>query len=299
MWAMAIAIAQAVDAYGGAELLMPRLRAGDKVFSNAVVRPSSASRVLVEHANGLSAVRVLDLDPESLQQLNQAGVATGPIAEELLRQAQAIKAKETDSSTTNKKAYVSGLTKKGSVANLISEEVEEEAEEQDTEEKVAAFLSRLPVHWEWMLSGIWFAASLCRRWFYFRIHEASTGHRSWLVFSPLFRWIPMMKAAHMSLQWLFVPVLAIVAVLLPPPLEDSRWAVLTYLGFVGLLWLGVGILYIVWCIRLCAAVERSPLLAFLLMLPLLDWIALFVLASGSGKQESATPVAATRVSIPI
>jgi hypothetical protein len=299
MWAMALAIAQAVAAYGGAELRLPSLHAGDKVFSNAMVTSSSATRVLVEHAHGLSAVRVADLDLESLRQLSDAGVVTGPVAEDILRRADAEKAKEANADPGATKRPVSTLAKKGSVAHLLSEQVEDEAEEQDAEEKVEAYLSRLPMHWEWMLAGIWFAASLYRRWLYFRIHAASTGHQSWLVFSPLFRWIPMMKAAHLSLLWLLLPLFAVVALFLPPTLGGGRTVVLGYYGFVALLWLGSGVLYIVWCVRLCTAVERSPLLAFILMWPLLDWVALFILASSTGKQEAAAPLAATRVTIPI
>jgi hypothetical protein len=296
---MAFAIAQAVAAHGGVELLVPRVRAGDKVFSNAVVRPSSSSRVLVEHANGLSAVHVADLDLESLRQLSDAGVVTGPIAEDLLRRADAEKAKEANAEGGTTKRHVSAFAKKGTVANLLGEQVEDEAEEQDAEEKVEAFLSRLPMHWEWMLAGMWFAAWLYRRWLYFRIHEASTGHQSWLVFSPLFRWIPMMRAAHLSLKWGLVPLFAVVALFVPPNLGGSQTIVLGYYAFVGLLWLGVAMLYIVWCVRLCTAVRRSPALAVLLMIPLLDWIALFVLASSSGKQDSNMPVSAARMTIPI
>jgi hypothetical protein len=148
-----------------------------------------------------------------------------------------------------------------------------------------AAVSIIPIMWQWILSALFLAAWLCRRCLYYRIVETATGHSSLLVFAPVFRWFPLMNAARLSFQWLLIPLFAIVGLFVPPVLGESPWVILGYYSLVGLLWLATGILYMVWCVRLCQAVDRTGWLGLLLMLPVLDWIALFVLASSQGKPQ--------------
>ena len=69
-------------------------------------------------------------------------------------------------------------------------------------------------------------------------------------------------------------------------LGDSPQLILGYYSVVGLLWLGTGSLYLVWCVRLCQGVDRTGWLALLFVWPVLDWLVLFILASSHGKLEA-------------
>ena len=238
-------------------------------------------------------MKLSDLDAEVIRELSGASVISGAAAKELLRRAPQPLVTKTpapapDSEPAPQPVAQTGLGKKGSIINILTGELRKEAHQRGTEvdaEAAEAAAAMLPIAWRWLLSGLWLAAWLCRRCLYFRIVETATGRTSFLVFLPVFRHIPLMNAAHLSLQWLLIPLFGIVGLFLPPVLGDSPWVVLGYYSLVGVLWLATGILYLVWCVRLCTAVDRTGWLALLLMWPLLDWIALFVLASSSGKPQ--------------
>jgi uncharacterized membrane protein YhaH (DUF805 family) len=98
------------------------------------------------------------------------------------------------------------------------------------------------------------------------------------------RWLALADAARMGRQWLLVPLFAMVALFLPPPImQQFPSAAIAYLILLAVLWLVTLLLYLIWCVRLCRTVGRSGALAFLLFFPLLDYIALVVLAFSEGK----------------
>jgi hypothetical protein len=278
-------------------LRVPALEAGGKVLSNALITLSAKNRLLVEHDGGLTSVKLSELNPEVVRELNGAGVINDAAAKEILRKApkkEVAKALPTESQpepdgTNNVSAGEIMLGKKTSIANLLGAEIQKEARKQGADLNPHTAASILPIAWQWILSGLLIAAWLCRRCLYLRIVETATGHTSLLVFMPVFRWFPLMSAAHLSLQWLLIPLFAIAGLFVPPVLGDSPWIILSYYSVVGLLWLATGILYLVWCVRLCRAVDRTGWLALLLMLPVFDWIALFVLASSPGKAQAKAP----------
>ena len=280
--------------YGAAaSLRVPALQAGGKVFSNAVVTASAKNKLLVEHDGGLTSVKLSDVDPEVIRELHGAGIVSDAAAKEILRKTPKQEVAKTrppesdsESGATNTVAAAGpGLGTKGSIANLLSAEIQKEARAHGADMDAEAAATILPMAWRWILSGLLIAAWLCRRCLYFRIVETATGHTSFLVFAPFFRVFPLMNAAHMSFQWLLIPLFAVAGLFVPPVLGDSPWVILGYYSLVGLLWLATGILYLVWCVKLCRAVDRTGWLALLLIWPLLDWIALFVLASSQGKQQ--------------
>lgn len=276
-----------------AKLRVPALEAGGKVFSNAVVTASSRNRLLVEHDGGLTSVKLSDLDAEMVRELHSAGIVSDAAAKEILRKAPKKEVAKTlppesssDPASTNTVPVAdTGFGKRGSIANLLSAEIQKEAKAHGADMDAEAAASMLPMAWRWILSGLLVAAWLCRRCLYFRIVETATGHTSFLVFAPVFRCFPLMNAAHISFQWLLIPLFAIAGLFFPPMLGDSPQVILGYYSLVGLLWLGTGLLYLVWCVRLCQAVDRTGWLALLLIWPVLDWIALFVLASSPGKAQ--------------
>ena len=278
-------------------LRVPALQAGGKVYSNALVTASTKNRLLVEHDGGLTSVKLTDLDPDVVRELNEGGVVSDAAAKEILRKApkkQVAKIPpphtqlESDG-TNNVSAVDLAVQKKGSIAALLGAEIRKEARKHGADLDAQTAVSIVPIAWQWILSGLLIAAWLCRRCLYFRIVETATGQTSFLVFAPGFRWFPLMNAAHLSFQWLLIPLFAVVGLFVPPVLGDSPWIILGYYSLVGLLWLATGILYAVWCVRLCQAVDRTGWLGLLLMCPVLDWIALFVLASSQGKPQAQAP----------
>jgi hypothetical protein len=142
-----------------------------------------------------------------------------------------------------------------------------------------------------MVAGISAAGFLLAilRWFlFYRLCKNATGKGSFLVFVPLFRWIPLAEAAGMSKRWLLMPVFAASALFFPPPMvERFWWATKAYVGLAAALWIITLLLYVVWCVRVCRNIGRSAIWAVFLFFPLLDYIALFVLASGEGKSDAS------------
>ena len=293
-------------------LQVPVLHAGGRVYSNALITVSTKNRLLVEYDGGLTSVNLSDLEPELVRELNGAGVVSDAAAKEILRKAPKKEVAKTPSaelpseSDGTNNVSAGGLTfgKKGTIANLLGAEIQKEARKHGAnmgDMDVQAAASVVPIVWQWVFSGILLAIWLCRRCLYYRIVETATGHSSILVFLPVFWVFPLLRAAHLSLQWLLIPLFAVAGLFVPPVLGDSPWIILSYYSVVGLLWLATGILYLVWCVRLCQAVDRTGWLALLLVWPVLDWIALFILASSQAKSEAraAAPGGAKRLALGI
>lgn len=275
-------------------LRVPALHAGGKVFSNALITVSTKDRLLVEYDGGLTSVKLSDLEPDVVRELNGAGVVSDAAAKEILRKApkkEITKAPsaepQSESDGTNAvSASELPLGKKGTIANLLGATIQKEARKHSADMDAQTAASIVPIMWQWIFSAILLAIWLCRRCLYYRIVETATGHSSFLVFLPFLYVFPLMRAAHLSLQWLLIPLFCVVGLFLPPVLGDSPSLILSYYSVVGLLWLASIILYLVWCVRLCQAVDRTGWLALLLVWPVLDWIALFILASSQAKPQA-------------
>jgi hypothetical protein len=288
-------IAPCAAVYGAsAELRLPVLHAGNKTFSNAVVTASSKDRIVVQHDGGLTSVKLSELDAETVRDLHHADVISGNMAREILRHAPKPETVKVQSGTSAEAAAgtdrARGLIKKGSVAAVLSDRFEKEARERGAHMDPQAVAYSIPSISRWLMSALCIVTWLYRRWLYYRIVEISTGHGTLLVFLPVFQAIPLMNAARLSLQWLLVPLFAVVGLFLPPALGNMPSVVLGYYALVGLLWLATGILYLVWCVRLCRAVDCTGWLALLLIWPVLDWIALFILSRSEGKPQAQPPV---------
>lgn len=275
-------------------LRVPVLHAGGKVYSNALITVSAKNKLLVEYDGGLTSVKLSDLEPGLVRELNDAGVISDAAVKEILGKApkkelakkRPAETQSESDGTNSVPASEPTLGKKSSIASLLGAEIQKEARKHGADMDVQTAASIVPIMWQWILSGLMLAAWLCRRCLYYRIVETATGHSSFLVFLPFFYLFPLMRAAHLSLQWLLIPTFAVVGLFVPPALGDSPWVVLGYYSVVGLLWLATGILYLVWCVRVCQAVDRTGWLALPLALPVLDWIALFILASSQGKPQA-------------
>lgn len=295
LWMACGAVCQAAPS-----LRLPVLHAGGKVYSNALITVSAKNRLLVEYEGGLTSVKLPDLEPEVVRELNDAGVVSDAEAKEILRKApkKAVAKvpsaeRESESGGTNDvSAGKLAIGGKGTIANLLGEAFQKEVRKRGAELDVQPAVSMVPIMWQWILSALVLAAWLCRRCLYYRIVQTATGNSSFLVFLPFFYVFPLMRAAHLSVQWLLIPIFAVAGLFAPPVLGDSPQVILGYYSVVGLLWLATGILHLAWCVRLCQAVDRTGWLALLLALPVLDWIALFILASSQGKLQTRAAAAA-------
>jgi hypothetical protein len=300
-WVIAMPLLQALTALGApAELRLPSLTAGENVYSNVVLTPSSGGRVLVRHATGLAAVPVSDLEARTVQQLTAAGVIRPPaLAEPLSRAAtNESAAKSTRGNMTNTASTVAVTNQAAARPAVLTVPAGSLAA------RVAARYGQggwgdagRPPWIAWLSTGLVLgmlaalvAFYVLRSWCLLRICRRALGREAWLVFVPFLRWFPLAEAAGMSRHWLLVPVFGFVGAYVPPPLPQAPWAGIAFGSLLLILWLGTIVLFFVWCVRVCQAVRCSGWLGVLLMLPLLEWIGLFYLAFGPEQPEENLPL---------
>lgn len=281
----------------GAELHLPVFNAGTNSYSNVIVTASSGGRVLIEYPKGMASARVAELDLETQEKLANAGVLTGGIAKDIYK---AVEKRDAAKRKAEKKAERAARgdaeapplslekAQHESIARLLASQITAAAEENDVELDLQALIGRFGAMMFYGISGALLVLSLLRKYLYFRICKNATGNSSFFVFVPLFRWLVLASAAGMSKLWLLVPTFAAGALFVPPEAVNRfPWAGMAWLILIGFLWLTTAILYLVWCVRLCRAVDCSGWLALLLIPPVLDFIALLVLAFAGTRQEVA------------
>jgi hypothetical protein len=279
-------------------LRVPEYSVGTNTYSNVVITATSNDRILIEYALGtatsMAAYKVQDLEFAKQEELLNAGLVTGPYAKALKR---AIAKRDSAQRRAEQKAARGPLAepkisleaaKEESMAKLVAAQVQYQAEVNDVQMELQPWLDK---YGERIIYGIIAAAGFLvflRLCLYYRICKKATGEGTILVFVPIIRWFVLVGASGMSKHWLLVPAFAAAASFLPPvTVNQYPWAPLAYLIFLGVLWLATGILYIVWCVRLCRAVDCSGWLAVLMLVPVVEFIALFTLASSSGYQGHA------------
>jgi hypothetical protein len=277
----------------GAELSLPSFTINGEIYTNVVVSAGSKGRLMVQHAAGVGAVPVADLDYELLKKLADAEVLSGRAVKDLLaKKAPKVRPKITQVVTNeNGEVIVREIDATLQVrATMLARSARARLENE------ARALGFSPTDIEKSVSSLTTTALLAiaagavffyilRCWCLFRICHRATGRGSVLVFAPLLRWFPLADAARMSRHWLVIPVFALAGLYLPPVLPQLPWVPLAYLSVVCTLWLITAILFIVWCFRICRELKHSALFGFLLVLPLLDWFALLYMAFGGQKAE--------------
>ena len=279
-----------------AELQLPSYTTGTNTYSNVVITVSAKGRVLIEHPRGMTSVKLEDLDLDQQAQLVSAGLVKGAMAKEI----EHIVAKRDSAKSKAEQKAARGpieapaLTlesaEKQSIFKIIGANLEAEADEADLEPSLEVFLERFGPRIVYGLSALACVLSLLRKILFFKICKNSTGEGSFLVFLPVVRWFALARAADMSRHLLLIPMFALAALFFPPDtVSKYPSGTVVWLVVLGLLWLGTGVLYLIWCVRLCRAVSCSGALALLLALPGLDYIALFVLAFAGSKADS-TPL---------
>jgi len=283
-----------------AELRFASLAVGASVYSNVVVsRVSalSADRVLVQHTTGIGTVRVSGLNAEVRQQLAVAGLISGTAAKDASRKDESIgnKLKSWVGSAGKSETIRSNVNEAQAEANSsFARRLETRIESEAWARGGASYdtntvFSTLSFGTVRAICGGLLALYLFRCWCLFRICKHSTRRGSLLLFVPIFRWFPLVKAARMKRRLLLVPTFATVALCLPPPLPQVSWLVALHGFLVAVLWIATLLLFAIWCLRICAAVNCTPWIGILLFLPVLDWIALCYLAFSQATPELPLP----------
>lgn len=292
IWVVATLIMRAVAAHAAsAELHLPSLVAGGSVYSNVVVSASSADRVVIRHTGGIGTVKISGLDTDVRQQLAVAGVISGSAAKDASRQKAKTSSKlkifaesSGKSETARSSADAVQAEENNSFAKRLGTRIESEGRARGGGSfDPKAIIPMLSYGLVCAIFGGLLALYILRCWCLFRICKRSTGQGSLLVFVPIFRWFPLVDAAHMTRHWLWVPTFATIALYLPPPLPHVPWLAASYALLVAALWIATLVLFGIWCLRISAAVNCTPWLGILLFLPVLDWIALCYLAFSTPK----------------
>jgi len=296
------AFAVATSVFGAtSELRLPVFTAGTNTYSNVVITASSRGRILIEHPQGMASAHVADLDLDTQAQLLEAGLLSEGMAKDIekaldkrdsaKRRAER-RAARAAQGTNSPPALTLESAQEESIARLLAAHFLAEAEENDVEPDWEALLGRFGAAIVYGISGALILLSLLRKYLFYRICKNATGEGSFYVFIPVVRWFVLVGAANMSRHWLLVPMFATASLFLPPDIvHQFPLAALIWLAVVALLWLMTGVLYLIWCVKFCRAVECSGWLALLLIPPVLDYIALFILAF-SGTKADDTPLSA-------
>jgi len=288
LWPVFLLLAQALVSFSAkGELRLSTLTAGTNTYSNTVITSSSNGRVLVDHERGMAAIRVADLNLETQHQLATAGLVQPELSKQIEKEV-AKRATAKKRAARSSSAAPAGLTignaEKTSIAKLLAQQVKYQAEQNGIEFSLEWLQNRFGGMTIGLAAAALLMAGIFRRILFFRVCKNATSDGSFLVFIPVVRWLDLTSAARMSKQWLGLPAFAILALFLPPPvLQQYPWVAKVYLGFIAVLWLVTIVLYLVWCVRLCQSVNRSAGWAFLLFFPLLDYVALVVLAFSEGQ----------------
>jgi hypothetical protein len=277
-----------------AELRLPVFTVGTNTFSNVVITATTRERILIQHPHGMAAAHVQDFDLETQEQLLDAGLVSEALAVEiekaLAKRDAALRKAERRANRQSGNVPELSLESahEESIANILGAQLVAQAEQHEIDCDVESLIGRFGANIVYGISGGILLLSLLRRYLFYRVCKNATGEGSGFVFIPVVCWFVLLRAAKMSRHWLLVPMFALAALFLPPDaVAQFEWAAMVWLGVVALLWLTTGVLYVVWCVKFCRAVERSGWLALLLIPPLIDYIALFVLAFAGAKADDA------------
>jgi hypothetical protein len=284
---------------------LPEYTVGTNTYSNVVITATSGDRVLVEYPLGMAAVKIDDLTFAQQEQLLQAGLITGSHAQSLER---TINKRDAAKRRAEAKAARGPLeqpelslesAQEQSMADLFVATFKYQAEANNVELELEPWIE---THGKRIVYGVFGVAAfflLLKAILYFRICKKATGSGSPLVFLPVLHWLPLFRAAGMNGAWLLIPLCACSAMFLPPTnLHQFTWAPMAWLAFTGVLWFAAAIVYLIWCVRICRAVDCSGWLAIFLLLPVLDYLALLILAFSNGGGSESAP-AAPRLKKPV
>jgi hypothetical protein len=204
-----------------------------QTFSNVVVFSQDSQNVFFKHASGLGSVRVSELNPDTLRRL-------GFTVEE--------PSESVGSSTWTSFDASSWL-------------------------RAAADLSALGVTSIVVLVILAVGLYLYCSFLFWLICVKAGGEPGITVWLPVFQFIPMLRAAKMSILWpLLLLLFASASVFLRAELGPHAWILDIVAGVAGL------VCFLTWSVKICAARKKSRLLAPILVVPGLNFFALLYLA---------------------
>ncbi len=295
-WALCLAWVPALGALAAKpELHLDRVHVGKSEYSNAVFTASGTNRVAVEHSLGLATIKTAALEIELAHQLLAAGVIQESALQGNTNFQAFLKQERLSEKQRQRAANPQGLLAQhagmeGSLGARLGELLEQEARARGGADPVSYVESFGPKVALAILGGsVFFYFFRC--WGFSRLVKKSTGRGSWLVILPLLRWLPLLRAAGMSLHLLWLPLLGLAMLYCQPPLpEQVPWAGAAYHFLTLGIWALTALLFAVWCVKICGKAGGNPLLGLLFIIPVLDWVVLLYLAfSGGGEAKPSTP----------
>jgi Family of unknown function (DUF5684) len=219
----------------GADETFPVLVIGSETYSKVLVTGKNKQTVFIQHEKGIATLKVKDLPAQVAQELGYA-VEAPP-------------------------------SKKLDLAQLPIDPEVRALQEQTTQqveasfEELKAWLGKISPNEQILLLGGIFLIYLfyCQCW---RLICLKTGHRPGiLIWLPVLKTFPILKAAGMS-RWCFFLLLI--------PLVNV-------------------ITGIVWCVKICNARQKSAVLALFLLLPITNILTFLYLAFSEGIEVEDTP----------
>jgi len=292
-WLLLTLFAGAVSGWAGNELRLTEFTAGTNSYSNVIITATSGGRVLIEYGKGMAAVRVADLELEQQEQLWEAGLVSGALGQRIER---AIAKRESARRKADLKAARGPVApapelsresfREQSIARLLAAQIRFQVEASDVELDRETLLEQFGARKLYGGLGLIVFLLLLRMLLFFRVCRNAGARGSIFVVVPIIRWVVLLDAAKMSKACLMAPILAAGSLFVPPhlvqrfPRADEVWLIC-----IGVLWAITLLLYLVWCIRFCRAAGRSGWVALLLFPPVIDFLALFVLARTGGRSE--------------
>lgn len=214
-------------------------RAGSNVFLNVTVLHQTRTDIFLHHSNGMANVKVKDVDPETLKRLGYEIAPPEP--------------KETRTPLSIPPTMITNLTQK------LEDNPQFQAVEAQWAEQVAP---RLPPISKGLIAGVIGAFLGLYLFFCFccRLIVAKTGNEpGLLVWLPILKMLPLLRAAGMPGWWFLVWLIPVVGV----------------------------IPAVMWCFKIVETRGKSVLWAILLLLPVTNLVAFLYLAFSDGSASDA------------
>jgi hypothetical protein len=235
-WTLILLLVVLADSNAATDQKFELLQYGTNSYQNVTVTTKSRDYIIITHATGMTTLRVTNLSPEVLQKLGyiQPGKPTAAANAALAMQKVA----------TVEKANLKGVEDQlrnsrlgASLANLHPAAVPK-----------GLLLSLVAI-----LLALYFFSGFCCK----RLVEKTGNEPGILVWFPVLRLFPLVRAAGMSPVWVlafFVPLLNVVAA-------------------------------VIWCLKISEVRGKSPWFALLLMLPVTGPFAFLYLAFSKGGRR--------------
>jgi hypothetical protein len=228
---------------GSVEQSFPVLQIGSQMYTNVTVTTKAKTYVFLLHSTGMANIKVADLSPELRETLGYGSSGAGL-------------SKNPGTTAANwAKKEMNKLNISTVQARNLRQESQARFDRLKTVPRTRIYIAIAILILFWLIRCGCHAV-ICQK--------AGTDPGI-LIWIPLFKLIPLLKAAQMSLGWLFL-------VLIP---------------------LGALVLDIVWSFKIAAARGKGALTGLCLILPVLNVFAFFylVFSDGAPAQKSSRPKA--------